>query len=72
MADMMADMATEGIGADARRRAERILARHGFHPVFGCDCMPTDEETGVTETLDGPWERHVAELLFPAQSEEGA
>jgi hypothetical protein len=42
-----------------------VLCDHWPIPVFGCECMPTDDDTGQTEVLAGSWERHVADALAP-------
>lgn len=46
-----------------KAHAVAVLREHWPHPVFGCECMQTDDETGVTEVLDVSWEQHVAELI---------
>ena len=36
-----------------------VLAAHWPHPVFGCECTPTDEDSGVKGSLDVSWEAHL-------------
>lgn len=40
-----------------------LLSEHYPHPVFGCECTPEDEASGVKESLEVSWERHVADLI---------
>jgi hypothetical protein len=42
---------------------EGVLSAHWPIPVFGCECTPVDEESGVKACLSEPWEAHVAAVL---------
>jgi hypothetical protein len=42
---------------------EGTLSAHWPIPVFGCECTPVDEESGVKACLSEPWEAHVAAVL---------
>lgn len=37
----------------------QVLRDHPWHPVFGCECTPEDEESGVKGILGGSWEAHI-------------
>lgn len=54
---MSEPMSTEREGLAA------LLAQHFPIPVFGCECTPVDDESGVKEILDEPWEHHLADVL---------
>lgn len=41
-----------------------LLAKHWPHPVFGCECMPADPKTGMTEPLSSSWEEHLEAVVM--------
>lgn len=41
-----------------------FISEHYPHPVFGCECTPTDAESGQKAVLDIPWEQHLAQLIL--------
>jgi hypothetical protein len=42
---------------------EAVLAAHPWHPVFGCECTPEDDETGEKVVLEHTWEAHLVAAI---------